>query len=382
MHAELRLGYGIRVGHNAVAMLMRRAGLQGLSGSRGPRRRRITPLDTPADLVDRNFARHEPDQLWVTDVTEHPTREGKVYCAVVLDVFSRRVVGWSIDRSATAGLVTSALGMAIGNRQPDPETVIHSDQGTPFTSWAFTDRARQSGLVPSMGSVGDYRQFSRLRDRYLPDPRALDHTDRLARLTEIRAYVRRPMLRQDADLDWTEIGAKVKQLVDERISADVRELTRIVEVLQSFPVLLLGLAMFAAFGSLEIFGPVDHGMAVLVLSISMVNFPLYLRQVRSVLLPLTEAEFVQAAKCAGLGAWGIVWHHFIPNARGQILALFPLTCAYAIQIIAGLSFIGLGIEPPNPEWGSRSRQGPRSSSRATGGSPSSPAPSSSCPCTR
>ena len=87
--------------------------------------------------------------------TEHPTREGKVYCAVVLDVFSRRVVGWSIDQSATSGLVTSALGMAIQNRQPDSGTVIHSDQGTPFTSWAFTDRARQSGLVPSMGSVGD-----------------------------------------------------------------------------------------------------------------------------------------------------------------------------------------------------------------------------------
>ena len=61
----------------------------------------------------------------VTDVTEHPTREGKVYCAVVLDVFSRRLVGWSIDQSATSGLVTSALGMAISNRQPDPETVIH-----------------------------------------------------------------------------------------------------------------------------------------------------------------------------------------------------------------------------------------------------------------
>ena len=78
-----------------------------------------------------------------------------MYCAVVLDVFSRRVVGWSIDQSATSGLVTSALGMAIGNRQPDSGTVIHSGQGTPFTSWAFTDRARQSGLVPSMGSVGD-----------------------------------------------------------------------------------------------------------------------------------------------------------------------------------------------------------------------------------
>jgi len=71
VHAELRLGYGITVGHNAVAMLMRRAGLGGLSGSRGPRRRRITPVDTPADLVDRDFVRHEPDQLWVTDVERH-----------------------------------------------------------------------------------------------------------------------------------------------------------------------------------------------------------------------------------------------------------------------------------------------------------------------
>ena len=84
------------------------------------------------------LARFEPDQLWVTDITEHPTREGKVYCAVVLDVFSRRVVGWSIDNSATSGLVTSALGMAIGNRQPDPGTVIHSDQGTQggFNWWS------------------------------------------------------------------------------------------------------------------------------------------------------------------------------------------------------------------------------------------------------
>ena len=129
VHAELRLGHGIAVGHNAVAMLMRRAGLAGLSGNRSPRRR-PRPVDTPTDLVDRNFARFEPDQLWVTDITEHPTREGKVYCAAVLDVFSRRVVGWSIDNTATSALVTSALGMAIGNRQPDPGTVIHSDQGT------------------------------------------------------------------------------------------------------------------------------------------------------------------------------------------------------------------------------------------------------------
>ncbi len=77
----------------------------------------------------------------------------------------------------------------------------------------------------------DYRGFSRLMDRFLPDPRALDYTERLARLTEIRAYVRAQFLREDADVDWTEIGAKVKKLVDERISAQVRELMRPVSIL-------------------------------------------------------------------------------------------------------------------------------------------------------
>jgi putative transposase len=153
VHAELTLGHGLSVGAEAVWLLMRNAGLQGLSGR--PKYRRIPNQPTAGDLVDRNFARSEPDRLWVTDITEHPTREGKVYCAVVLDVFSRRVVGWSIDASPNAALVTNALGMAINQRNPTGGTVIHSDQGTQFTSWAFTRRAIDSGLVPSMGSVGD-----------------------------------------------------------------------------------------------------------------------------------------------------------------------------------------------------------------------------------
>jgi transposase InsO family protein len=153
VHAELRLGRGIIVGHGAVELLMRRACLVGLPGTRN---RRLKP-DTPnaSDLVDRQFLRDGVNQLWVTDITEHPTREGKVYCAVVLDVYSRRVVGWSIDSSQTATLVTNALGMAIHNRRPAAGTVIHPDHGTQFTSWAFTRRAQESGLVPSMGSIGD-----------------------------------------------------------------------------------------------------------------------------------------------------------------------------------------------------------------------------------
>ncbi len=153
VHAELRMGRGVVVARKAVAMLMRRAGLRGLPA----KKRWRTRPDTPgvADLLDRDFAVIEPDVPWVTDITEHPTREGKLYCCVVLDAFSRRVVGWSIDASQTAALVTNALGMAIESRAPDPGTILHADHGTQFTSWAFTSRLKDSGLVASMGTVGD-----------------------------------------------------------------------------------------------------------------------------------------------------------------------------------------------------------------------------------
>ena len=95
VHAELTLGRGITVGYHAVELLMRRAGLAGATGR--PKWRHATPDQIAADLVDRQFSRSGPNQLWVTDITEHPTREGKLYCAVVLDACSRRVVG-SLDR--------------------------------------------------------------------------------------------------------------------------------------------------------------------------------------------------------------------------------------------------------------------------------------------
>ena len=154
VHAELVLGHEVAVGREAVRRLMRRAGLQGITGR--PRYRRVPNVATAADRVERQFGRDNRDMLWVTDITEHPTREGKVYCAAVLDTFSRRIVGWSIDAHPTAALVTNALGMAIEQRKPpEGSTVIHSDQGAQFTSWTFTQRAIDSGLVPSMGSVGN-----------------------------------------------------------------------------------------------------------------------------------------------------------------------------------------------------------------------------------
>ena len=159
VHAELTLGRGISVGHHAVEMLMARAGVRGVTGR--PRSRRPRPDLIATDLVDRDFAGSEPNPLWVTNITEHPTREGKVYLprivggAVVLDVYSRPVVGWSIDASPTAALVTDAPGMATDSRTPPAGAVIHSDRGTRFGSWAFTDRAKASGLLPSMGSIAE-----------------------------------------------------------------------------------------------------------------------------------------------------------------------------------------------------------------------------------
>ena len=141
------------IGHNTVALLMRRAGLSGLPLRR--RAKRVPSQKTVTDLVKRQFTADGPNRLWVTDITEHPTREGKVYCCVVIDVFSRRVVGWAIDTAQRADLATNALGMAIDSRRPSPGAIIHGDHGTQFTSWAFTSRAKNAGLLPSLGTVGD-----------------------------------------------------------------------------------------------------------------------------------------------------------------------------------------------------------------------------------
>jgi len=153
VHAELQLGRQIVVSRKLVHKLMAEGRLKGLPARK--QRKSLVNVATAEDLVCRDFNRDRPNQLWLTDITEHPTREGKVYCCVVLDAHSRRVVGWSIDSHQASSLVTNALAMAIGNRTPPPGTVIHSDHGSQFTSWTFSERVRQAGLVPSMGTVGD-----------------------------------------------------------------------------------------------------------------------------------------------------------------------------------------------------------------------------------
>lgn len=150
--AELRHGREIVVGHNAVESIMRQLGLKGLPTRRLPKGAQVGNIRS-MDLVRREFRRDGPDQLWMTDITEHPTREGKIYCCVVLDAFSRYVVGWAIDSTQTTQLVLNALGMATRRRAGGDGLIIHSDRGVQFTSWAFSHNVRDAGLAPSMGAV-------------------------------------------------------------------------------------------------------------------------------------------------------------------------------------------------------------------------------------
>jgi putative transposase len=151
VHAELKLGRGHRIGRKRVARLMRTERLQGICHRRKGRHRPAPAVHD--DLVKRSFSAERPDQLWCTDITEHPTREGKVYCAAILDVFSRRIVGWSIADHIRSELVVDALQMATWRRQPEPGAVVHSDRGSQYTSWIFGHRLREAGLLGSLGRV-------------------------------------------------------------------------------------------------------------------------------------------------------------------------------------------------------------------------------------
>jgi putative transposase len=156
VHAELRLGLDVRVGRKRVARLMREQGLAGVHRRRGRGLTRRDPAAVPAaDLVERTFTPPAPDRLWVADITQQHTDEGWLYIAVVLDAFSRRIVGWSMATHLRTELVLDALDMAITQRNPAPGLVHHSDHGCQYTSLAFGRRLRETGLVASMGTVGD-----------------------------------------------------------------------------------------------------------------------------------------------------------------------------------------------------------------------------------
>jgi putative transposase len=155
IHAELADDHGIRVGRKRVARLMRAAGLRGAT----LRRHVVTTqpdFQAPRaiDLVERRFYSEGPDRLWVADITYIPTWSGFLYLAMVMDVYSRRIVGWAMETHLRTELILAALNMAITQRKPT--TVIHhSDRGCQYTSYAFGKRCREADVMPSMGSVGD-----------------------------------------------------------------------------------------------------------------------------------------------------------------------------------------------------------------------------------
>ena len=167
LHAKSRKTYGVPrmmfeltdageiAGHNRVARLMREDGLVGASRRKGCWTTRRNKDARPApDLVERKFAADAPDRLWVADITYVPTWAGFLYLAVVLDVFSRRIVGWAMANHLRTELILGALDMALERRRPE-DVIHHSDQGCQYTSIEFGSRCREAGVRPSMGSVGD-----------------------------------------------------------------------------------------------------------------------------------------------------------------------------------------------------------------------------------
>jgi putative transposase len=155
IHAELADVDKLHVGRKRVARLMRIAGLQGVSRRKAPHTTQRKPGARPApDLVQRDFSASAPNRLWVADITYIATWTGCLYLAVVVDAWSRKVVGWTMSLRLQTTLVMDALRMAIQQRHPE-DVIHHSDQGSQYTSLAFGQRCRDAGVRPSMGSVGN-----------------------------------------------------------------------------------------------------------------------------------------------------------------------------------------------------------------------------------
>ena len=154
MHAELRFD-GIRVGRKRVERLRRELQLSGLVRRRRDRTTmRVPGVRVANDLVGRDFSAPAPNRLWVADISYLRAWEGWLYVAIVLDCYSRRVVGWSIADHLRAELVVDALEMAVDRRRPKPGLVHHSDQGSQYVSLALVQRCRRAGIELSMGARG------------------------------------------------------------------------------------------------------------------------------------------------------------------------------------------------------------------------------------
>ncbi|MBU3064248.1 IS3 family transposase [Nocardia sp. NEAU-G5] len=142
------------VNHKLIHSIMGELQLSGLPLQKG-RKPNLLGVHTPSDLVNRMFVANKPNELWCTDITEHPTRDGKVYCCAILDCFSKKVVGRSFSTIPDAALVNNAVNMAVRERKRYHGAILHADHGTQITSWSFGENLRRHNLIPSFGTVGD-----------------------------------------------------------------------------------------------------------------------------------------------------------------------------------------------------------------------------------
>jgi transposase InsO family protein len=143
-------------GHNRVARLMREHGLRAKAGRRyrgTTNSRHSFPI--AKNIVNRAFTVGQPDKVWVSDITQIGTSEGWLYLALVMDLFSRRIVGWSVDRLLTASLAVTALEQAIACRNPENGLIIHTDQGCQYASHSFQQLLLKHGFISSMSRKGD-----------------------------------------------------------------------------------------------------------------------------------------------------------------------------------------------------------------------------------
>lgn len=157
MHAELA-ARGFRCNHKRVERLMRQASIR---ATHSKRRRRVVTTQSNHDLpvagnvLNREFTATMPNQKWVTDITYIPTAEGWLYLAIVLDLFSRKVVGWAMDTQMTADLPLRALHMALHNRQPPPGLLLHSDRGSQYASTIYQAALQSRAIQPSMSRTAN-----------------------------------------------------------------------------------------------------------------------------------------------------------------------------------------------------------------------------------
>ena len=154
IHRDLREA-GTRCGEKRVARLMRQASLRSVRGYKRPRYRAGKPATTAPNRLEQQFTTQVPNQVWVTDITYIRTYEGWLYLAVVLDLYSRTVVGWAMKPTMATELVLDALMMAVWRRRPKQPVIIHSDQGSQFGSNDFTRWCKENRLVPSMSRRGN-----------------------------------------------------------------------------------------------------------------------------------------------------------------------------------------------------------------------------------